>query len=320
MRSSKQRIQRPSRREMLRYAGAATGLGLLGCGDGDEPAASAADTFDVVVLADTHIIDSFYEGPQGNAEDTASIFHTSERLEAARLQIHAIRPRIERAFILGDVVHNYPSTNWDFYFQNDTRFDEAKRILDGFEMPIHPGWGNHDYDVPNLSREFTHDLIRAKFGVEPYYVVEHEGWSFVHLNNFLGATHDPASASFDTGTGSFGETQLQWLEAELQRGRPTFLFLHYMLPLVAETEVADLGLLPLLRKYQDTIRMVLAGHTHRWIKTFEYAFGPRHWVVSSTRYDPDAFLVIRCDKRAGTYELLNEDRVTWGSWATEPYP
>jgi hypothetical protein len=40
--------------------------------------------FYFAVIADTHIIDNFYRGPENSPEDTESMFHTSERLIAAR--------------------------------------------------------------------------------------------------------------------------------------------------------------------------------------------------------------------------------------------
>ena len=47
-----------------------------------------------------------------------------------------------------------------FYFQNETRLDIAKKITDGFRVPVHVGFGNHDYGVLNVSREASHELFR----------------------------------------------------------------------------------------------------------------------------------------------------------------
>ena len=85
-----------------------------------------ASKFYFALIADTHIIDSFYKGPEGNAEDTESIFKTSERLIAARTLINSLQPKMERVFLIGDYFHNYPSREIDFYFQNETRLDRAK--------------------------------------------------------------------------------------------------------------------------------------------------------------------------------------------------
>src|SRR6266478_6030564 len=102
------------------------------------PAAAAVDTsryFYFAIIADTHIIDDFYKGPEGNALDTETIFKTKDRLISARNLINSVTPAMEKVFLVGDYFHNYPSDKWDFYFQNQTRVDIAKEITDSFEMP-----------------------------------------------------------------------------------------------------------------------------------------------------------------------------------------
>src|ERR1700750_2757245 len=84
------------------------------------------------VIADTHIIDDFYKGPEGNALDTETIFKTKERLISARNLINSLDPPMEHVFLVGDYFHNYPSDQWDFYFQNRTRVDIARELTDGF--------------------------------------------------------------------------------------------------------------------------------------------------------------------------------------------
>ncbi len=178
--------------------------------------------FYFAVIADTHIIDGFYKGPENSPLDTESIFKTTDRLTAARNFINGLNPPMEKVFLVGDYFHNYPSADWDFYFQNKTRVDKAKEITDGFKMPVHIGFGNHDYDVPRISRQFSHDLFRDKYGVKPYYSVDYKGYKFVHLNNFLGDTWNPQSKLFNKATGSLGEEQLNWFEAEMAQRKPHF--------------------------------------------------------------------------------------------------
>jgi metallophosphoesterase superfamily enzyme len=115
--------------------------------------------FYFAIIADTHIIDDYYKGPESNALDTESIFKTTERMTAARNFINGLNPPMEKVFLVGDYFHNYPSTEWDFYFKNKTRVDHAKTITDGFKMPVHVGFGNHDYDVPRISRQFSQALL-----------------------------------------------------------------------------------------------------------------------------------------------------------------
>lgn len=308
-----------SRRDVLRLGGAGLGalalgaLPLPGCGGSD-----TRETFRFAVLADPHIIDDAYTGPEGSPEDTESIFHSRERLEAAQRIINGIRPAVDHVFVCGDVVHNYPSHDWDYYFENETRFDIARRLLDGFDMPVHIGLGNHDYDLGSLSRDFTHDLFREKFGVEPYYAVEHRGFAFVHVNNFLGETCNRDSPLYNPDQGSLGSRQLDWLEAELQRGRPTFVFLHFPLAQIEKREDGERDLLTVLQGHASTIERVVAGHWHLWMDNDD-SYGPSHLLCASTRYDPDAFLIVEADVTNRTHRILNWEQLQWLSHDTDPW-
>ena len=281
-------------------------------------AASADGTFRFAVIADSHIIDSFYKGPEGNPEDTESILHSAERLTAARDFLNALQPAPERVFLVGDYFHNYPSPDVDFYFKNETRIDLAKRITDGFRMPLHAGFGNHDYDVPRISREISHELFRRKLDLKPYYSVEHKGFKFIHLNNFVGATWTPGSAAFNKQVGSLGEDQLNWFEAELREHKPTFVFVHFPLYIVQPKETADYGLHPIVKKYRDTIQLVVSGHWHRWFD-FGRSYGPQHLVMAATRYDPNAYLIVDVDPKSMKHRLVNLDLVDWNTHFSQPY-
>jgi hypothetical protein len=282
-------------------------------------ATAAPGKFYFALLADTHIIDDFYvKGSENGAEDNESILVTTPRLTAARDLINSLNPAIEQVFILGDYFHNYPSTDYDFYFSHTTRLDNAKAITAGFRMPVHIGFGNHDYDVHRVPREMSHRLFKAKFNAEPYTVVDYKGYKFIHLNNFLGSTQDRASAEFNPNTGSFGEEQLHWFEAQLQQLKPTFVFLHYPLLQTAPTEFADFGLQPLLRKYSGNIQLVVTGHLHKWID-FAHTYGPQHYVMASTRYDPNAYMLVEVDTARASWRFINADLVEWSTHFSKPY-
>lgn len=275
--------------------------------------------FYFAIIADSHIIDSFYRGPENSPEDTESMFHTHERLVAARDLINSLNPHIEQVFLLGDYFHDYPSIDYDFYFKNRTRLDIAKEITDGFRMPVHVGFGNHDYDVPHVSREMSHALFAAKFQLKPYYSIDYKGYRFVLLNNALGETWNPRASVYDLDTGSFGEPQLQWLEAQLAARKPTFVFTHFPLWACAPTEIKDYGLHPLLRRHQDTIQLVVTGHWHKWID-FAHTFGPQHYVMAATRYDPNAYMLMEVDTRQGSWRFINAGLVNWATHYSQPWP
>jgi hypothetical protein len=275
--------------------------------------------FYFALLADTHIIDNFYvKGSENGVEDNESILVTTPRLTAARDLINSLNPAIEQVFVLGDYFHNYPSTDYDFYFKNTTRLDNAKAITDAFHMPVHIGFGNHDYDVRHVSREMSHRLFKAKFNAEPYSVLDYKGYKFIHLNNFLGSTQDRTASDFNPGIGSLGEKQLHWFEAQLQQSKPAFVFVHYPLGSIAPTEFSDYGLHSLLRKYAGTIQLVVTGHLHKWIDHAR-EYGPQHYVMASTRYDPNAYMLLEVDTKQGSWRFINADLVEWSTHYSKPY-
>lgn len=275
--------------------------------------------FHFALLADTHITDSFYvKGSENGVEDNESILLTTPRLIAARDLINSLKPAIEQVFILGDYFHNYPSTDYDFYFKNTTRIDNAKALTDGFHMPVHIGFGNHDYDVRHVSREMSHQLFKAKLNALPYSVLDYKGFKFIHINNLLGSTQDRTAPDFNPGIGSLGEEQLHWFEAQLQQRKPTFVFLHFPLTAVAATEFRDYGMHTLLRKYADNIQLVVCGHLHKWID-FAHTFGPQHYAMASTRYDPNAYMLVEIDTVHTTWRFINADLVEWSTHFSHPY-
>jgi predicted MPP superfamily phosphohydrolase len=282
-------------------------------------AAASSGKFYIALVADTHIIDSFYvKGSENGVEDNESILVTTPRLVSARNLINSLNPPIEKIFLIGDYFHNYPSTDYDFYFKNTARLDNAKAITDEFHMPVHLGFGNHDYDVRHVPREMSHKLFKAKFNADPYSVVDYKGYKFIHLNNFLGSTQDHAAPDFNPNIGSLGEEQLHWFEAQLQQRKPTIVFIHYPLIQDAPTEFSDYGLYPLLRKYKDNIQLVVSGHMHKWID-FAHTYGPQHYVMAATRYDLNAYMLLEIDPKLATWRFMNENLVEWSTHYSQPY-
>ena len=280
---------------------------------------ASAEKFYFALVADTHIIDNYYvKGSENGVEDNESILVTTPRFTSARDLINSLNPAIEQVFLIGDYFHNYPSTDYDFYFKNTTRLDNAKAISDGFKAPVHLGFGNHDYDVRHIPREMSHRLFKAKFNTEPYSVLDYKGYKFIHLNNFLGSTQDHASSDFNPNIGSLGEEQLQWFEAQLQQHKPTFVFIHYPLIQDQAVEFGDYGVQPLLRKYKDTIQLVVSGHMHKWID-FAHTYGPQHYVMAATRYDPNAYMLMEVDTKRATWRFMNQSLVDWSTHYSKPY-
>jgi hypothetical protein len=99
---------------------------------------------------------------------------------------------------------------------------------------------------------------------------------------------------------------------------PTFVFVHYPLAAIRPTEFGDFGLQPLLRKHQDTIQLVVSGHLHKWIDN-GHTYGPQHYVMAATRYDPNAYMLLDIDPGRGTWRFLNAGLVEWATHYSKPY-
>jgi hypothetical protein len=151
-------------------------------------ASASPGKFYFAVVADTHIIDDFYHGHESNDIDTSTLYQTTPRLTSARDLINSLNPSIEHVFLVGDYFHNYPSPDYDFYFKNLTRLDRAKTITDGFRMPVHLGFGNHDYDVRNIPREMSHRLFAAKFNAKPYSALDYKDFKGSHFDRLQSGT------------------------------------------------------------------------------------------------------------------------------------
>ena len=148
--------------------------------------------FRFAIVADTHIIDEHYTGPESNELDTMSMFFTEERFTAARDFLMRLDPAPEFVCHVGDLIHDYVDASADFMFENVTRLDKAKEIVDGFGVPFHLCLGNHDYEFRDVERSVTHDLFREKGLFDsPYHSFEHRGWKFIFLDTYLGETHNP---------------------------------------------------------------------------------------------------------------------------------
>ncbi len=274
-----------------------------------------AVTHRVALLADSHVIGTNYECCESPGLDTQSIFETPRRLRETGEKLAAITPLVERAFVLGDVFHdNYITDDLSFYLDPEggsaarTAFD----IYDDFPFPVHYAWGNHDYQVPQYTREFAHEIFDALFGTAPYHAVDVGPFRFVLANTQLGPTWDPASPKYEKSLGSFGAEQLAWLQAQLADGRPTFLLFHHpALVLEQEEQEGDVaGLWDAIRPYADVVVGIYVGHTHRWLPLAN-EWGIHSSILGATRYDSDNFWIL--DLHAdGTWEIVDEDKQVQG--------
>ena len=149
-------------------------------------------------------------------------------------------------------------------------------------------------------------------------VLDYKGCKFVHLNNFLGSTQDNKAANFNPNSGTLGEEQLQWLEAQLSQHKPTFVFVHYPLIAVDASSSAITDCIHSCVNITETIKLVVSGHLHKWID-FAHTYGPQHYVMAATRYDPNAYMLLEIDPGPGSWRFLNANLVEWSTHYSKPY-
>jgi hypothetical protein len=305
---------------------------FLACSrDADDPPNAGADPdgpLRVALFTDPHVIASDYVCCESPGIDTESITQTNARLEGTRDRLHALNPRPEHVFIDGDIFHqNYKWDALEDYETRETSAGNAAALLETFQIPVDLTWGNHDYEVPEFSRDFSHALFDRLFGRAPYTSVTLGGWKFVLANTMLGRTWDPEDPAFDTGMGSFGREQLAWIDAELSEGLPTFVFFHHPLYVVDKAEDPD-GVIPgietLIERHRATIQAIFVGHTHRWIDLSD-VYGLPYYVVAATRYDSDNFWLLDLARDGSSWTIPDFDKAIWGtveadSWAYDGAP
>ena len=277
------------------------------------------DVLPVVFISDTHVIGPQYECcSESDGIDNASIMKTPDRLQQVVENILMLDPAPEAVFLSGDVVHGaYFSDDVEDYTATENAFSVAAEILEPLPMPVYPAFGNHDYHYrcsgDGHSKELSHQLFQHYFGVEPYYAVRLNGWKILVLNSQMGSSWDASSSDCDTGVGSYGETQLRWLDAELSEGLPSLVLSHHMLSITRKNEVEDSDIADvetILTRHASTVKGFFVGHTHRWID-FSEAYAFSHIVLGATRYDSDNFWLFWLDAHSDAYEIVDRDKAKW---------
>ena len=280
------------------------------------------EPFRVVFLADPHIPGPDYTGPEANDLDTESIEKAQARFITMREAINALEPPPAFVVILGDLLHaDYAHSDADAYLEHESAFSVAAELLAGFDVPVHLVFGEHDYAVPVMTREESHQLFDHFFGAAPYTSIDQGGWKFILANSQLGPTWDAQGTDYDPTLGSYGREQLDWIAAELFEAKPTVFLSHVPIPF--ETAVFEnlqspaRDIFTLMTEHTDTMRLALGGHLHRWID-YRIVAPIDVFVVGGTRYDADNFWVVEFDGAAETYEIVDMDKVEWQTPYADP--
>lgn len=309
-------------------------IGWMGCQEVVPPSNEEdPSTWRAFLFTDTHIIASYYRCCESPGLDTISIYRGADRLAFNAEMANALRPKPELGFAVGDIFHdNYAyGEDLDAYAEQESAIGNAQALFDRFDFPIEIVFGNHDYDVPRVSREFSHQLFDRIMGKKPYYAVDHRGFRFLILNTQLGETWNPDSESYNRGTGSLGRAQLEWAADQLDDDRPTFVFFHHH-PLAGSLAREELApgdevrdgvrdVYDLVEHYADRVQAVFTGHLHRWVgpDTLSTIVGYDNvpwYILGAVRYDPQNFWVLEMDEADGSWSIVDQDKAFWGTtWA-----
>lgn len=274
-------------------------------------------TFRIALLADPHVIGDGYTCCESPGLDTESIYKSRRRFETTRGLVNDLDPAPAAALLAGDLMHdNYRFDAIEDYTDPDLGSSafHARRILDGFTVPVHVAWGNHDYGD---DRSFSHRLFREVFDTEPYYAVEIGGWKFVMLDTQFGTATDPMDGFVRRVDGTLGAEQLAWLADELAEGMPTILVGHHH-PLAGTLQAdEDPGgpwpdVYTVVETYADVVRGVFFGHLHRWVDVGDF-MGVPAWVIGGIRYDADNFWVAELEQGGEDWSIVDYDKAVWGS-------
>jgi 3',5'-cyclic AMP phosphodiesterase CpdA len=179
-------------------------------------------------------------------------------------------------------------------------------IIQEVEIPYYIALGNHDYkidgdkdsDAPFSFKEIdTMEVLWNKFAglKEPYYSVNHKGWKLILLNSMRGRYLNR----------SFDDEQMNWIEEELGKNKPTLIFFHHPIktdniiiwckPKDLITETKEPVLFSVLKKYKKQIKGIFVGHGHRFMEDILFGTIPI--------YETDSF----GENKNSPYQLIEID-------------
>jgi len=169
-------------------------------------------------------------------------------------------------------------------------FEEARALLDAFEVPYYPLRGNHDRVGDN-----PEDYYLALFGDllpggTSHFAFRHRGVQFICLD----------SSNLDDGHPQLSADQVAWLAAQMQQhaDRPAMIFLHH--PVTDEATLA-FSLYPGDQRAffdavegRDNLAGVFCGHSHRDYISHQVQLGTAPCVeTAATLHYPSGYNLVR---------------------------
>ncbi|VAW26477.1 hypothetical protein MNBD_BACTEROID06-1266 [hydrothermal vent metagenome] len=170
----------------------------------------------------------------------------------------------------------------DFIDRDFSSFARVKPIMNTLKMPHYFALGNHDFSVAD---SLKNKVLKTLDLASPYYIVEKDNWLFVVLDGTDVSPYsstDLSKIAFANSqmemyekegrlqakpwNGALGTTQMEWLEAQLQKADMqklnVIVLAHFpILPLAALNLWNDVEVVQILEKH-TSVKAYFNGHHH----------------------------------------------------------
>lgn len=174
----------------------------------------------------------------------------------ALIRVQAFDPRPDCLLITGDLVER----------GEPAEYEQARKLLDILDIPVHVVPGNHDHAPRMLAALAGTGYVRPAPG-EPercYYRIDYPGLRLFCLDSSVPGRHD----------GELGLAQLAWLDSELARDSdvPAIVAMHHHplrsgIQVMDQVQLSDADALAGVLGNHPPVARILIGHLHRVMAT-----------------------------------------------------
>lgn len=174
----------------------------------------------------------------------------------ALTRVQALDPRPDCVLITGDLVER----------GDPAEYEQARKLLDILDLPVHVVPGNHDH-APTMLEALSDTAYVQPAADEPdrcYYRVDYPGLRLLCLDSSIPGRHD----------GELGPAQLEWLDSELRTEPdvPAFVAMHHHpvrsgIQVMDQVQLNDAQALAEVLSGHPPVARILIGHLHRAMVT-----------------------------------------------------
>lgn len=207
-----------------------------------------------------------------------------------------------------------------------------KTVSEHFKMTYYDVIGNHEFYWnkvwhQSVKRGAVERMILDEYadsGAMPslYYSVDRGAFTFVMLDSV-----SKAETHAGTWVGGFDDAQMDWLEAQLARGRPTLLFFHHYPAtpgFIRHASEAAGHLMPeseriydIIARHSEQIKMIFVGHGEDWVRDTLHGVPV---FMSGQPEDTPGFYIVELNSDTGAARLFNESDIAFNTHITTPEP